>query len=406
MDEQLIRSNCCSYKSAFSSRYPTVEISFAGKAFLTIAMATLCKEEGFGLDVASAGELYTAIKAKFPAEKLLFHGNNKSHEELSLALDYGVGRIVVDNFFELRALATLAEERKIRQKILIRVAPGVDPHTHRLIRTGQEDTKFGFNLKSGDALAAIQEALEAVPAVELMGLHCHIGSQLLDSDTHVEAIDVMAGFIRSVRDSTGWVTKELDIGGGLGIRYLHTQQPPSIEDFAEKVVLAVRSSLHKYDLAEPVLMLEPGRSIVGEAGTTLYTVGPIKTVPIPEAPGERVYVAIDGGMSDNPRPQLYESVYECMVANKAGEIADKVVTIAGKHCETDILIWNTKIGKVEPGDLLAVQSTGAYNYSMASNYNRFPRPACVFVKDGKSRLVSRRESLDDLVRLDVLPEHF
>jgi diaminopimelate decarboxylase len=405
MDEQFIRENCRTYLQAFRSRYPRTDISFAGKTFLTIAMARLAEEEGLGLDVASAGELYTAIKADFPADRILLHGNNKSHEELIMALDYGVGRIVVDNFYELRALSTLANERKQRQKILLRVAPGVDPHTHRLIRTGQEDTKFGFNIKSGDALAAITEALEAAPAIDLRGLHCHIGSQLLDAKTHVEAIDVMVGYIRLVADSTGWVCEELDIGGGIGIRYVHTQNPPSLEDFADEIVSALKNSVAKHDITEPALLLEPGRSIVGEAGTTLYTIGAIKTVPIPEAPGTRVYVAIDGGMSDNPRPQLYESVYECVVANKMGESVESVVTIAGKHCETDILIWDTKIGNAEPGDLLAVQSTGAYNYAMASNYNRFPRPACIFVKDGKSRLVSRRETLDDLVRLDVVSEH-
>ena len=404
MDEEFIRSNCRSFKTAFASRYSKNDISFAGKAFLTVAMAKLCSEEGMGLDVASAGELYTAIKADFPAEKILFHGNNKSREELALALEYGVGRIVVDNFFELRSLATLAKEKGIRQSILIRVAPGVDPHTHRLIRTGQEDTKFGFNIKSGDALAAIQEALEAAPFLKLRGLHCHIGSQLLDASTHEQAIDVMVGYLKSVQTTTGWVSEELDIGGGLGIRYLASQRPPTFDEFAELVVSALKSALSKYEFPEPLLLQEPGRSIVGEAGTTLYTIGAIKTVPIPEAPGERVYVAIDGGMSDNPRPQLYESVYECLVANKAGEKTDRVATIAGKHCETDILIWNAKIGDVQTGDLLAVQSTGAYNYAMASNYNRFRKPACVFVSHGKAKLISRRETLEDVVRLDVNPD--
>jgi diaminopimelate decarboxylase len=404
MDEAFIRSNCRSYVNAFATRYPATEISYAGKAFLTVTMARLVDEEGLGLDVASAGELFTAIKANFPADRILLHGNNKSRDELLLALDYGVGRIVVDNFFELRALATLCNERRQKQKILLRVAPGVDPHTHRLIRTGQEDTKFGFNIKNGDALAAIQEALEAAPAIELVGLHCHIGSQLLDAKTHADAIEAMVRYIRSVRDETGWACRQLDIGGGLGIKYLRTHNPPSYDEFAELVIGALQSSIEKYQIEPPVFLQEPGRSIVGEAGTTLYTIGAIKTVPIPNAPGTRVYVAVDGGMSDNPRPQLYEAVYECLVANKMGEEADKVVTIAGKHCETDILIWDTKIGDAEPGDLLAVQSTGAYNYSMASNYNRLPRPACVFVADGRTRLVSRRESLEDLVRLDVLPE--
>ena len=322
-----------------------------------------------------------------------------------MAIDAGVGRIVVDNFYELRALASLARERKQPCSVLVRVAPGVDPHTHRLIRTGQEDTKFGFNIKNGDALAAIQELLEAAPALVLKGVHCHVGSQLLDADTHVQAADVMVKLMRDIADATGWMPEELDIGGGLGIRYLEHQTPPSFGDYAARVIDALNIALEKYNVPAPRLVQEPGRCIVGEAGTTLYTVGAIKTVPIPKAPGERVYVAIDGGMSDNPRPQLYESVYECFVANKAGEARDKTVTIAGKHCETDILIWDAKIGSVEPGDLLAVQSTGAYNYAMASNYNRFPRPACVFVQNGQAHLVSERETLNDLVRLDRIPEH-
>jgi diaminopimelate decarboxylase len=404
IDEKAVRDNCRVYKAAFASRYEKVDVSYAGKAFLNIAMARLVEEEGLGLDVASAGELYTAIKANFPAERILYHGNNKSHEELAMAFEYKVGRVVVDNFQELRALITLARERKEPRDILIRVAPGVDPHTHRLIRTGQEDTKFGFNIKSGDAIAAITEALEAAPSINLRGIHCHIGSQLLVADTHVQAVDVMVRFLREITDRTGWTAEELDLGGGLGIRYLESHEPPCIEQFAEQVVNALKPALEKHKVPAPTLLLEPGRSIVGEAGTTLYTVGAIKTVPIPHEPGERIYVAVDGGLSDNPRPALYESVYECFVANKAGEARDKVVTIAGKHCETDVLIWDTKVGDVHPGDTLAVLSTGAYNYSMASNYNRFTKPACVFVRDGKADLVSRRETLEDVIRLDILPE--
>ncbi len=404
MDEAAIRGTMRAYKAAFESRYPKNDISYAGKAFLTLAMAKIVEQEGFGLDVASLGELYTALKAGFPAQKLLFHGNNKSHEELVMALDNGVGQIVVNNFFELRSLISLAKQRDTKVGILIRVAPGVDPHTHRLIRTGQEDTKFGFNIRSGDAIAAIREALGAGSQLDLRGLHCHIGSQLLDSKTHIEAIGVMVRFIREVADSTGWMAEEIDIGGGLGVRYLEDQHPPSIEAFADSVVAALKTACEDHNVRLPLLLQEPGRSIVGEAGTTLYTVGAIKTVPIPEAPGERVYVAIDGGLSDNPRPQLYESKYEVMVANRAGEAKDKIVTIAGKHCETDILIWDTKIGHVQPSDILAVQSTGAYNYAMASNYNRFPRPACVLVKNGRAQIISRRETLDDLIRLDEVPE--
>ncbi|HEX5323670.1 MAG TPA: diaminopimelate decarboxylase, partial [Capsulimonadaceae bacterium] len=251
---------------------------------------------------------------------------------------------------------------------------------------------------------AITEALEAAPAVNLRGIHCHIGSQLLDADTHVQAVGVMVGFLREIADRTGRPLEELDLGGGLGVRYLESQAPPTIGAFADTVVMTLKEALAEHAVPVPTLLLEPGRSIVGEAGTTLYTVGAIKTVPIPEAPGERIYVAVDGGLSDNPRPALYESVYECVIANKAGEAKDKLVTIAGKHCETDILIWDTWVGDVHPGDVMAVLSTGAYNYSMASNYNRFTKPACVFVRDGKADLVSRRETLDDVVRLDILPD--
>jgi len=404
MDEVLLRANCRGYRAAFESRYPRTEISFAGKAFLTTAMATLIAQEGLGLDTASAGELYTAIRADFPADKILFHGNNKSLAELELAAEYNVGHIVVDNFHELQMLADIARRTSRPQSILLRVAPGVDPHTHKLIRTGQEDTKFGFNLKSGQAMDAIRQALQASPALVLRGLHCHIGSQLLDSSTHVQAIDVMVSFLRQASEQTGWIAEELDIGGGLGIRYLKDHQPPSFDSFAESIVAALSESLSSHNVPPPTLLLEPGRSIVGEAGVTLYTVGAIKTVPIPEEPGTRVYVAIDGGMSDNPRPQLYEAVYSTLVANRAGEPAESIVTIAGKHCETDILIWNTPVANIQTGDILAVQSTGAYNYSMASNYNRFTRPACVFVIDGHADIVSVRESLDDVVRLDRVPE--
>lgn len=404
MDETTIRDNCRRYRHAFESRYPKNDISFASKAFLNMAICKVVEQEGLSLDVASAGELYTAMRAEFPAERILFHGNNKSDEELRLGLRYGVGRIVVDNFWELRHLASLAKELGKTQKIFLRVTPGIDPHTHRRIKVGQEDTKFGLSVASGDALEAITEALGMKPHVDITGIHCHIGSQLLDAHTHEQAIDIMVAFLRKIVDTTGWTPDDLDIGGGLGIRYIESHNPPTYDEFAEHLVGALRKSLKKHDLAEPKLWQEPGRSLVGEAGTTLYTVGVIKQVTLPDPVGVKTYVAIDGGMSDNPRPQLYDAVYEAHVANKMGEPAHNTVCVAGKHCETDILIQSVKIGDVHPGDILAVQSTGAYNYVMASNYNRFTKPACVFVADGKADLVSRRETLDDLIRLDVVPE--
>jgi diaminopimelate decarboxylase len=310
----------------------------------------------------------------------------------------------VDNFWELRRLADMARAQGRTQRVFLRVTPGIDPHTHRRIRTGQEDTKFGLSIATGAALDAVTEALSYAPHVQITGLHCHIGSQLLDAHTHEQAIEIMVGFLRRVADATGWMPEDLDIGGGLGIRYLERQRPPTYDEFADSVVGALRAALEKYQVPEPTLWQEPGRALVGEAGTTLYTVGVIKQVAIPEAPGTKTYVAIDGGLSDNPRPQLYDAVYEALVANKVGEPKDHTVTVAGKHCETDILIPALQIGDVRTGDTLAVQSTGAYNYAMASNYNRFTKPACVFVRDGRADLVSRRETLDDVVRLDVIPD--
>jgi diaminopimelate decarboxylase len=404
MDEEAIRDNCRRYKAVFEARYPKNDISFASKAYLNMAICKVVESEGLSLDVASAGELYTAVQANFPMERVLLHGNNKSQAELEMALEHGVGRVVVDNLPELRQLAALAKTQGKTQSILIRVTPGIDPRTHKRIRTGQEDTKFGLSVASGAALEAVTEALGAAPHLKITGLHCHIGSQLLDAHTHEQAIDIMVAFLRQVADTTGWMPEDLDIGGGLGIRYVESQQPPSYDEFAETIIGALRTALDKYGVPEPNLLQEPGRALVGEAGTTLYTVGVLKKVAIPEAPGSRTYVGIDGGLSDNPRPQLYEAVYECLVANRAGEARSQTVRVAGKHCETDILIQETQIQPVETGDILAVQSTGAYNYVMASNYNRFTKPACVFVRDGQADLVSRRETLDDVVRLDIIPE--
>jgi diaminopimelate decarboxylase len=403
VDEQAIRDNCRRYVAAFAARYPgESEVSYAGKAFLIQAMARLIDEEGLSLDVASAGELYTATTAGFPGERILFHGNNKSEEEILLGLSSGVGRFVVDNFFELRTLNRLAGTLGRKQPILLRVTPGIDPHTHRRIRTGQEDSKFGINVSDGSAIEAIGEAL-SLPNVELLGIHCHVGSQLHDARSHEDAVEVMVGLLAEVRDKHGVTLPELNIGGGLGVRYLEEHDPPTYEQFADTVVTALSRAFKQHDLPYPRLLQEPGRSLVAEAGTTLYTLGPIKKVNLAEEPGYRYYVSVDGGMSDNPRPQLYDAVYSAMVANRAGQPRDRVVTIAGKHCETDILIWNVNVGDTDIGDILAVQTTGAYNHAMASNYNRFRRPAVVFVKDGQADLVYERETLDDLIKQDRLP---
>ena len=406
VDEAALRDNCRRYKAAFDAVYPSNEIYYASKAFLTLGIAPLIAQEGLSMDVASLGELYVALQSGFPAGKIALHGNNKSREELEMAVDAKIGHIIVDNLYELEMLAEVLRERGVEQDVLIRTAPGVDPQTHRLIRTGQADTKFGLNIADGSALRGVKQAL-ATPGVRFKGIHCHVGSQLLDSDTHVESAEILARLMRTIQDETGVLCEEINIGGGLGIRYLSSHNPPSFQEFAESIVKPFTAALDAAGLPHPKLLLEPGRAIVGECGTTLYTIGAIKSVPIDASVGvngaKRTYVSIDGGMSDNPRPQLYEAVYECIVANKADQPADSVVTIAGKHCETDILIWNTHTAAVESGDVLAVQSTGAYNHAMASNYNRFLRPAVVLVNDGDADLLVEREQLQDLVRRERIP---
>jgi diaminopimelate decarboxylase len=405
MDEDLIRSNCRDYIKSFRSKYPNSKIAFAGKAFLTAAMTSILRQEGMYLDVVSAGEIHTAVKGGFPTERIYFHGNFKSASELKMALQAGVGRIVVDNMQELELLSALAAEAGKTADILFRLTPGIDPHTHKLIRTGQADTKFGLNIKDGSAMAAVTRAQE-LPGIHLTGIHCHVGSQCLETDAHTTAVGIMVEFAVEVYRKLGITFDEINTGGGLGISYTHDQVPPTIDEFASKIADAYTHAMETLGLPNrPTLVQEPGRSIIGTAGTTLYTVGTVKTVPITEAPGRRTYVAVDGGMSDNPRPALYGAVYEAHVANNMNRAEGEAVTISGKHCETDILISDATMPKLIPGDILAVKCTGAYNYSMSSNYNRFTKPAVVLVSGGRAELIVKRETLDDLVRQDVVPDH-
>jgi diaminopimelate decarboxylase len=403
MDEALIRRNCREYRAAFERRYPKNVICYAGKAFLTTAMCRIVEEEGLNLDVASLGELYTALHAGFPPRRINLHGNNKSREELELAVSRHVGHVVIDSLLEIQTLATVTREMGRSMDVLVRCTPGVDPHTHRLISTGQADTKFGLNIRDGSAMEGIRKVLPQ-PNLRFDGIHCHVGSQLLDTEAHEGAVDAMVALMQAVRRETGAVCNIINIGGGLGVRYLSSHNPPSLDAFADTITTRLKQALDAVGLPYAALQQEPGRAIVGEAGTTLYTVGAIKTVPIKDEPGHRTYVAVDGGMSDNPRPQLYDAVYEVIAANRADEPHDQVVTIAGKHCETDVLIWDTQTAKLEPGDILAVQTTGAYNFAMASNYNRFLRPAVVLVNDGQADLIVERETLADIVRRDRIPE--
>lgn len=414
MDEAALRGACRRYRKAFESRYPRNLIHYAGKAFLCTAMARIAEQEGLGLDVASAGELHTALMADFPPSRINMHGNSKSLYELDMAVRNGVGHITIDNRLEIEMLADVLDRYPGHvQGVLVRCAPGVDPETHRYIRTGQADTKFGLNIADGSALEAVRLVV-AKPNLRFKGIHFHVGSQLTDAESHVAAIEAAAELMASISAATGTDCEILNIGGGLGVRYLSDGAALQVEDFADSIVGSLRSSLERYGLPEPILAQEPGRAIVGEAGTTLYTIGAVKTVPVltggrssrraDSRTATRTYASVDGGLSDNPRPQLYEARYEAICASRAAEPHDRVVTIAGKHCETDVLIWDAKCPALCPGDILAVQTTGAYNYAMASNYNRFPKPAVVLVNDGQADVIVERETIEDVVRCDRLPD--
>ncbi len=397
IDEQAVRNNCKAFVSSMKENYgENGLVLYASKAFCCKEMCRICNEEGMGLDVVSGGELYTAISAGFPTEKICFHGNNKTVQELTMAVENGVGRIVVDNIEELGRLDTICKEKNMKANILLRIKPGVEAHTHEFIRTGQIDSKFGFAIETGEALDAVKKAI-ATENISITGLHCHIGSQIFDIDPFVFAAKVMLDFMALVKKETGTELKELNLGGGFGIKYLSTENPPAFFDYMNTVAGKVKEYAKELGLNSPFIFIEPGRSIVGAAGITLYTVGSVK-----EIPNIRTYVAIDGGMFDNPRYILYQSKYEIMCANKANEPKDMCVTVAGKCCESgDLIGEHTMIQQVEPGDILAVLSTGAYNFSMASNYNRNGRPPVVMVNNGTSRIIVKRDSYEDLVRNDI-----
>lgn len=399
LDEASVRSQCRSYKRELADTYPESTVIYASKALMTSAICGIIHQEGLGLDVVSGGELYTALKAGFPMSKVFFHGNNKSLEELQMALEYGVGYIVVDNQYELDNVNRLATGRGTRARILFRVTPGIEAHTHSYTQTGQQDSKFGLGITDGVAEAVISRALD-MPGVEVVGLHCHIGSQIFDIAPYGLAVKVMFDFLEKLRTQKNFTASVLDMGGGLGVFYHEGDTPPAVKDCVSLITTAVKKEAAVRNYPLPHLVLEPGRSLVGEAGTTLYTVGSIK-----EIPNIRCYMAVDGGMADNPRVALYQAEYEGLIANKAGQKSNKLVTVTGKCCESgDMLIWDIKLADPEPGDIMAIFTTGAYNYSMASNYNRLPRPAMVLLNDGKADLIVARETYADLISLDRVPE--
>ena len=392
-DEGLLRATIREYRAAFDALVPDVEVIYASKAYFGQAMLRLAREEGMGVDVASGGELFAALRAGFDPGRIYMHGNNKDGREVGEALDAGVGTLIVDNLDEIGLVDRLARERGVRQAVLVRVTPGVKPSTHSYIATGQLDSKFGFSIEGGPAREAV-ERVRAAAGLDLIGLHCHIGSQLFDFSGYAAAAVILADFAASCG---GEDLRVMDMGGGLGIAYTRDDRPGAIEDYAEVVVESVRAEWGRVGLPMPRVMVEPGRSIVGRAGVTLYRVGGTKVVP-----GVRTYAAVDGGMSDLMRPMLYGAVYEPLLANRADAEPTHTIRLVGKHCESgDVLVGEASLPPVGPGDLVCLPATGAYGVSMASNYNGVTRPAVVFVDEGRARLVTRRETYDDLVARDV-----
>ena len=394
-DEFSLRSKCSELKTEFGRHYGDVAVIYACKAFINGALALIFMEEGLGLDVVSAGELGIAQSVGFPLARVYFHGSNKSAEEIKLGLDWHVGRIVVDNLHELTMLNEIAVEEDCRADILLRLSPGVDPHTHKYITTGVVDSKFGFPLLSGEE--AVAQAM-AAPNLNLVGLHFHIGSLIYEVEPYQEAIEVTLNFAAEMKRKYNFELKELNVGGGFAVQYSLDSPATPISVYAEAIATRVTSKCRELKLSLPRLIVEPGRVVVGQAGVALYEAGVVKDIP-----GVRCYVSVDGGMADNIRPALYEAKYEAVVANKMSEKELGKVTIAGKFCESgDILAKDIALPPVSAGDIIAIPDCGAYCLPMASNYNASLKPAIVLVKEGKARLIRRRETLADLTRYDLV----
>lgn len=395
-DVELIRQRARSFKKAFEEQGIKAQVAYASKAFSCLAQVQLVAEEGLSLDVVSGGELYTALAAGFPAERIHFHGNNKSYDELQYALKSGIGCFVVDNFHELHMLNELCDKMNTQTSILLRITPGIEAHTHEYILTGQEDSKFGFDLQNGQAEKAVIEALDS-EAITLLGVHFHIGSQIFETAGFILAIQKLYDYLAKWNNELSFFPKVLNLGGGFGIRYTDADEPLEPKEYIDAMIGEVTRLSASNSVSVPEIWIEPGRSLVGDAGTTIYSVGSQKDIP-----SVRHYVAVDGGMSDNIRPALYQAQYEAALANRAGEKGTKKVSVAGKCCESgDMLIWDILLPEVQSGDYLAVFCTGAYGYSMSNNYNRIPRPAVVFAENGEEQLVVKRETYEDLLRLDL-----
>lgn len=397
LDEFTLRKICKDYKEAFKG-YPKVNMMYASKALCSMATSAIIASEGFGFDVVSAGEIYTVYKAGADMSKVLFNGNNKSFDELTLAIELGVGRISVDNFFELSLLNEIAKSHDKTVNILLRITPGIECHTHEYIQTGHLDSKFGFDLTQIDE--AVDLILNDYTNLKLHGLHAHIGSQIFETSIYGDEIEILTKEIARLDEKFNLKLDEINIGGGLGVKYTESDCPPSTFTIAEIVIKRLYECIEKYKIDAPALFIEPGRSIISTAGVTLYTLGSSKQVP----KGKK-YVAVDGGMADNARPSMYQAEYFAQIVNKPDYELANTVTIAGRFCESgDILIKEIKLPEIEEGDILCVYNTGAYNYSMSSNYNRVQKPAMVLVNDGHDDIIIKRESLKDLIEHDIIPD--
>ena len=397
LDEETIRAVCLDYKKAFS-KYKKVRMMYASKALCTMGTSVLISSEGFGFDVVSGGEIYTLYKAGIDMSNVLFNGNNKSIDELNLALDLGVGRISVDNFLELSLLNELAKSKNLVANILLRITPGIECHTHEYIQTGHLDSKFGFDLTQIDE--AVDLILNTYSNLKMHGLHAHIGSQIFETKVYHDEIEILIKELSRLDEKFNLKLDEINIGGGLGVKYTEKDVPPSTYEIADVIINSLNENIQKYKIEPPTVFLEPGRSVISTAGVTLYTLGSSKQVP-----HGKKYVAVDGGMADNIRPAMYEAEYIAQIANKPDFELSQNVTIAGRFCESgDILIKDIKLPEIEEGDILCVFNTGAYNYSMASNYNRVQKPAMVLVNNSQSDIIVNRETLEDLISKDIVPD--
>ncbi|HLR60579.1 MAG TPA: diaminopimelate decarboxylase [Pseudogracilibacillus sp.] len=395
-DVELVRKNARMYVDAFKQAGVKAQVAYASKAFSSIAILEVINQENLSLDIVSEGELYTAIKAGFPPEKIHFHGNNKNRKELEAAIDANIGCIIIDNFDEINLLETILKEKNREIDVLIRITPGIESETHKFIMTGNEDSKFGFNLQNGQA-DQVFEILKNHPTIHLIGVHSHIGSQIFSEESFLLAVEALFNLIEQWFERDEFIPKVMNFGGGFGIRYTKEDTPIPYNKYVEAIVKATKEKTLEIGIPMPEIWIEPGRSIVGEAGISLYQVGSQKTIE-----GVRKYISVDGGMNDNIRPALYDAKYEAVLANRVQAEEKEEVSIAGKCCESgDMLIWDLYLPKSYPGDYLAMFSTGAYGYSMASNYNRFSKPAVVFVEKGESHLVIRRESNEDIIKNDL-----